>query len=96
MKQIYKVTYLPTNKIYIGKVNYESFRYFGSPDIDVVNEDFRKLPKEAQMDYMVRKEILWESEECSDAELAEKEIEFIRKFNSNNPAIGYNRWPKYK
>jgi len=37
MKQIYKITYLPTNKIYIGKVAYESFRYFGSPDIEVVN-----------------------------------------------------------
>ena len=95
MKQIYKITYLPTNKIYIGKVAYESFRYFGSPDIEVVNEDFRKLPKEIQKDYTVRKEILWESEDCSGSELAEKEVEFIRKLNSNNPEIGYNRWPKF-
>ncbi|GJL74497.1 GIY-YIG nuclease family protein [Nitrosomonas sp.] len=95
MKQIYKITYLPTNKIYIGKVAYESFRYFGSPDIEVVNEDFYKLPKEIQKDYTVRKEILWESEDCSDSELAEKEVEFIRKLNSNNPEIGYNRWPKF-
>jgi hypothetical protein len=72
MKQIYKITYIPTNKIYIGKVAYESFRYFGSPDIDVVNEDFLKLPNEIQKDYTVRKEILWESEDCSDSELAEK------------------------
>ncbi len=95
MKQIYKITYLPTNKIYIGKVAYESFRYFGSPDIEVVNEDFRKLPKEIQKDYSVRKEILWESENCTDSELAEKEVEFIRQFQSNNPKIGYNRWPKF-
>jgi hypothetical protein len=72
MKQIYKITYIPTNKIYIGKVAYESFRYFGSPDIDVVNEDFLKLPNEIQKDYTVRKEILWESGDCSDSELAEK------------------------
>lgn len=95
MKQIYKITYLPTNKIYIGKVAYESFRYFGSPDIQVVNEDFLKLPVEKQKDYTVRKEILWESEDCSDSQLAEKEVEFIRQYQSNNPDIGYNRWPKF-
>ena len=27
---------------------------------------------------------------------AEKEVEFIRLYNSNNPAIGYNKWPKFK
>ena len=85
MKQIYKITYLATNKIYIGKVAYESFRYFGSPDIEVVNEDFSKLPIEQQKDYTVRKQILWESDSCTDAELAEKEIEFIRLYQSNNP-----------
>ena len=94
MKQIYKITY-PTGKIYIGKVAYESFRYFGSPDIDVVNEDFYKLPKEVQKDYSVRKEILWESETCTDNELSEKEVEYIKKFESNNPNVGYNRWPKH-
>ncbi len=96
MKQIYKITYLATQKIYIGKVAYESFRYFWSPDIEVVNEDFRKLPKELQKDYSVRKEILWEAEDCSDSELAEKEVDFIRQFQSNNPEIGYNRWPKFE
>jgi hypothetical protein len=96
MKQIYKITYFSTNKIYIGKVAYESFRYFGSPDIEVLNEDFRNLPLEQQKDYTVRKEILWESEDCTDSELAEKEVELIRKYQSNNPNIGYNRWPKYR
>lgn len=93
MKQIYKITY-PTGKIYIGKDSVESHRYFGSPDMNVVNEDFRNLPKEDRNDYTVRKEILWESENCSESELAAKEVEFIRKFNSNDPAVGYNRWPK--
>ncbi|MEA1604691.1 GIY-YIG nuclease family protein [Pseudomonas spirodelae] len=95
MKQIYKITYLATNKIYIGKVAYESFRYFGSPDINIVNEDFRKLPIETQKDYTVRKEILWESASCSDSQLAKKEAKFIKQFQSNNPDVGYNRWPKF-
>lgn len=95
MKQIYKITYLATNKIYIGKLAYESFRYFGSPAKEVVDEDFRKLPIEQQKDYTVRKEILWESDDCTDSELAAKEVEFINRFQSNDPDIGYNRWPKY-
>jgi hypothetical protein len=95
MKQIYKITYLATNKIYIGKLAYESFRYFGSPSKKVVDEDFRKLPIDQQKDYTVRKEILWESNECTDSELAAKEVEFINRYQSNDPDIGYNRWPKF-
>lgn len=95
MKQIYKITYLATNKIYIGKLAYESFRYFGSPSKQVVDEDFRKLPIDQQKDYTVRKEILWESDECTDSDLAAKEVEFINRYQSNNPDIGYNRWPKF-
>lgn len=94
MKQIYLVTY-PTGKIYIGKDSVGSHRYFGSPDIDVINEDFANLPDAVRKDYTVRKQILWESEDCSEAELAQKEIEFIRQFRSNDPSIGYNRWPKF-
>ena len=59
-----------------------------------MNEDFERLTEEERKDYSVRKEILWESEDCSESELAEKEVEFIRKFKSNDPDIGYNRWPK--
>lgn len=95
MKQIYKITYHPTGKIYIGKDSVGSHRYFGSPDIDTVNVDFAKLPHEVRMDYTVRKQILWESSDCEESELSAKEIEFIRKYQSNNPEIGYNRWPKY-
>jgi len=61
IKQVYKITY-PTNKIYIGKDAYGSFRYFGSPDMELVSNDFLTLPKDIQMDYTIRKEILWESE----------------------------------
>lgn len=95
MKQIYMITY-PTKKIYIGKDLIGSHRYFGSPDMDIVNEDFARLPKEIRMDYSVRKQILWESDTATDEEVAAKEVEFIRQYSSNNPEIGYNRWPKYK
>ena len=93
--QIYKITY-PTGKIYIGKDTVGSFRYFGSPDIETVNKDFARLPDDVKRDYTVRKQILWESSECTLEELSAKEVEFIRNFGSNNPKVGYNRWPKYK
>ena len=64
--------------------------------MEIINEDFAMLPKEKQMDYTVRKEILWESETATEAALSKKEIELIRKFQSNDPAIGYNRFPKFK
>ena len=95
MKQVYKITY-PTKKIYIGKDTFGSFRYFGSVSIEIVNRDFLRLPKEDQLDYSVRKQILWESETATDKELAEKEVEFIRLYKSNDPNIGYNQWPKFK
>lgn len=95
MKQVYMITY-PTGKIYIGKDSYGSYRYYGSPDMAVVNADFKSLPEEVRKSYNIKKEILWESADCSEAELTAKEIEFIRKYESNNPSIGYNRWPKFK
>lgn len=88
------VTY-PTGKIYIGKDSYGSYRYFGSPDKEVINADFQSLPESVKKDYTVRKQILWESESCSESDLSAKEVEFIRKFQSNNPEIGYNRWPRW-
>lgn len=95
MMQIYKITY-PTGKIYIGKDKVGSYRYFGSPSIDVVNKDFESLPDEIKQDYTVRKQILWESTNCSETELSQKEVEFIRAYSSNNPEVGYNQWPKFK
>lgn len=94
LKQVYKITY-PTGKIYIGKDSVGSHRYMGSPDMRVVNEDFASLSPEERRSYSVHKEILWESEDATEAELAAKEVEFIRKYRSNDPAVGYNRWPKF-
>jgi hypothetical protein len=54
-----------------------------------------KLSEEERRDYSIRKEILWESETASEAELSAMEVELIRKYGSNDPRIGYNRWPKF-
>ncbi len=94
MKQVYKITY-PTGKIYVGKCRVVSFRYMGTPDIEVVNADFEALPESTKLDYTIRKQILWQSETASDAELAKKEIEMIKLHRSNDPTVGYNRWPKF-
>ena len=88
------ITY-PTGKIYIGKDSIGSARYMGSPDRDVVNADFESLPDSVRRDYTIRKVILWESAVASEKELSAKEVEMIRKFRSNEPNIGYNRWPKF-
>jgi hypothetical protein len=95
VKQVYKITY-PTGKIYIGKDSVGSARYMGSPDWELVNEDFARLPKDIQLNYALQKEILWESDDATESDLAAKEVEMIRKYRSNDPEVGYNRWPKFK
>lgn len=95
MKQVYKITY-PTGKIYIGKDSVGSYRYFGSPSMELINDDFMNLPEKVRKDYTIRKEILWESDSANEKELSKKEVEFIRKYDSNNPDIGYNQWPTFR
>lgn len=90
MKVIYKITY-PNGKIYIGKDVTDSINYFGSADSSLIEKDFTR---EQRRDFAIRKEILWESETASDREIGLKEVEYINSFKSNDPAIGYNQWPK--
>ncbi len=92
MKIIYKITY-PNGKIYIGKDLTDSINYFGSAASKIIERDF---PREQRRDFIIRREILWESETASDQEVNIKEVEYINAFNSNDPAIGYNQWPKFK
>ena len=94
VKQVYKITY-PTGKIYIGKDSFGSARYMGSPDKDLINADFENLSDEVRHDYTLRKQILWESNIATEAELSAKEVEMIRKHQSNDPKVGYNRWPNF-
>ncbi len=91
MKWIYKITY-PNGKIYVGKDLTGTFRYFGSPDSKLLEQDFSE---EERKDFTIRREILWQSPDASNEEVNAMEVEFIKKFDSNNPVVGYNRWPKF-
>lgn len=92
MKYIYKITY-PNDKIYIGKDLIGEINYFGSADNNLIAKDFTKKERRH---FVVIKDILWESVTATDQEVNRKEIEFITKYKSNDPAIGYNQWPKFK
>ena len=92
MKVIYRITY-PNGKIYIGKDLTDSINYFGSANGDLIASDFTR---EERRDFTIRRETLWESETATDSEVALKEAELIRQERANDPAIGYNRWPKSK
>ena len=91
-KVIYKITY-PNGKIYIGKDLMDALNYFGSANSKLIEKDFTR---EQRRDLIIKKEILFESENNTDQEINRKEVEFIKQYQSNNPSIGYNQWPKYK
>ena len=92
MKVIYKITY-PNGKIYVGQDLTDSINYFGSASGAIIAGEFTR---EQRRDFTIRREILWESETASDSEVSIKEKEFIEILKSNDPAIGYNRWPRFK
>ena len=91
-KVIYKITY-PNGKIYVGKDLTNSINYFGSAAGHLIAADFTP---EQRRDFSIRREILWESDSASNSEVALKEAELIRALRSNDPSIGYNRWPKFQ
>lgn len=89
MPSIYRITY-PNGKIYIGKDSTDTVSYFGSVNVDLIHADF---PPEETLVFTVKKEILFRSE--SPEEVSRREGEFIRENRSNDPQIGYNRWPSF-
>lgn len=89
---MYKIT-CPNGKLYVGKDLTNTLNYFGSASSRLIEEDFSR---EQQRDFTVRKEILWESTTASNREVHLKELEYITSLRSNDPTIGYNRWPKFK
>lgn len=91
MKVVYKITY-PNNKIYVGKDLTDSINYFGSASDALIAADFTR---EQRRDFTIRREILWQSDSASDAEVSRKEVEYILSLQANNPATGYNRWPRF-
>lgn len=90
VKVIYRITY-PNGKIYVGKDLTGTLTYFGSPNPALIAADFSV---EQRRDFTVRKEVLWESATATDGETNAKEVEYILALRSNDPAVGYNRWPR--
>ena len=91
MPVIYRITY-PNGKIYIGQDRTDSANYYGSADSDLIAADF--TPEQLR-NFTIRKEILWQSDTAEREEVSRREIALIREHRSNDPAVGYNRWPKY-
>ena len=71
----------------------DTLNYFGSASSTLIQQDFTR---EQIRDFSIRKEIIWESEIASDTEVNLEEVRLINQYKSNNPEIGYNRWPKFK
>jgi hypothetical protein len=92
VKTVYKITY-PNGKIYVGLDLTGSVNYFGSASSAIIEQD---LTPEELRDFTIRKEILWSSETATPSEASRQEVEFIRRLRSNDPDIGYNRWPKLR
>ena len=92
MNVIYRITY-PNGKIYIGQDRTNSINYFGSASDTLIANDFTP---EQRRSFTVTRDILWESESATRAEVTKIEIEFILTYRSNDPQIGYNRNPVYK
>jgi hypothetical protein len=91
MKVIYQITY-PNGKIYICKDLTDSANYFGSAQSRLIARD---LSPEQLRSLTITKEILWESDTASDAEVNQQEVAYITAYRANDPRIGYNRWPKF-
>jgi hypothetical protein len=89
---IYKITY-PNGKIYIGKDATNSINYFGSANSALIARDFSD---DNRRSFTVTREVLWESDTASPGELSRKEVELILLHHANDPAFGYNRWPKIR
>jgi hypothetical protein len=82
MPIIYKITCLINNKIYIGQSKYNRNNYFGSGKYIK-----SALKKYGHANFI--KEVLIEGEYTQE-EIDNYEIEYIKKYNSNNSDIGYN------
>lgn len=91
LKQIYRITY-PNGKIYVGLDLTGSITYMGSPGAKRQIAD--DMTPEQRRDFSVRKTILWESWEATDAEARAMEIHYIVSTGANDSAIGYNLRPR--
>lgn len=88
---VYKITY-PNGKIYVGKDETNNINYFGSANGALIAADFSP---EQRRSFSVVREILWESSATSRVEINAVESRMILDLKSNDPEIGYNRWPRF-
>ena len=87
MNVVYRITY-PNGKRYIGQDPTNSINYFGSASDELIAGDFTP---EQRRSFTVTRDISWESETASRAEVTQQEIEYIRLFRLNDPEVGYNQ-----
>lgn len=66
--------------------------YFGSPTVDIAAD----FTPEQRRDVTIPKQILWEKWDATDREARDMEKQMILELRSNDPEVGYNRWPKFK
>ena len=76
MKVIYKITY-PNGKIYVGQDVTDSINYFGSASSELMATDFTP---EQRRDFTARKQVLWESDTATAAEVNQMERKLILEF----------------
>ena len=92
MRVVYKITY-PNGKIYVDQDVTGSIGYFGSPNSAYIARDFTA---EERRSFTITRDILWESKTAAQKEVNAMERHFIVTLRSNDPSIGYNRWPRFR
>ncbi len=93
MNVVYRITY-PNGKIYIGQDRTNSINYFGSASDELIARDF--TPEQRRSFTVTRDICMGVREQLSRRdEITRVEIEFIRRFRSNDPEVGYNQTPLF-
>ncbi len=91
-KVIYKIIY-PNGKIYVGQDFTNNYAYFGSLDESLLKNDFTE---DEILSFSITKNIIYRDKDISKKNLDLLEKKYILDLNSNNPQIGYNKFPVYK
>lgn len=86
---IYLITY-PNGKIYIGQDRTDDVNYFGSANGAIIAQDFTQ---EQQDNFTITKKVLMRFDNVPICELNRHEKRLILEYRSNDPEIGYNRYP---
>lgn len=92
MPNVYKITF-PSGKIYVGSDLTDSVAYTGSLCEEALRAD---APIREGATFTFLKEILWFRPEATKSETCLEEHRWIKRLESNNPSVGYNRSPKYR